>query len=245
MTGALFDEVTGHPIVPALLDLGGARAFGDVTDRAVLAEFVVDPAHGRFARNAANRLIAELLGRGLVEPVDDHRISNPPVSSAMLDALTDRFHATAGDLVELLVWVASSHVYRLGLGGDDDERIELLAANESRPLTPDAFARAVVAVTGRQSPQNLPASPLARELALANGPIVHQLLANGGTTVDAIFTICEQPQERLTELWRTILSRSPRPDEAACFRAYAAGDLAAFRDLAYALLAGREFGHRR
>lgn len=244
-TGALFDEATGAAVTPTLPELGGAPLTGAASDRATVADFIVDPTHGRFASNASNRLFAALIGRGLVDPVDDHRPGNPPVSAAMLAALTSRFDATAGDLVELLVWIASSRPYRLGLGDAFDERSQLLAAQASRPLSPAAFQRAVIAVTGKQPRPVLPASPLAQQLALQNGPTLHRLLGSGGTTVDAIFTIGGAPRERLDELWRTLLSRSPRPEEIERFAPLADQDLAAFRDLAYALLASREFGHRR
>ncbi len=44
----------------------------------------------QFARNMANRIWFHLIGRGMVEPVDDFRDSNPPSNPALLDALTDR-----------------------------------------------------------------------------------------------------------------------------------------------------------
>ena len=40
-----------------------------------------------FARNLANRVWAHFLGRGLVEPVDDVRATNPPTNPELLDAL--------------------------------------------------------------------------------------------------------------------------------------------------------------
>ena len=43
----------------------------------------------QFGRNLANRVWFHLLGRGIVEPVDDFRDSNPPSNPALLDALTD------------------------------------------------------------------------------------------------------------------------------------------------------------
>ena len=42
----------------------------------------------QFSRNLANRVWFHLLGRGIVEPVDDFRDSNPPSNPALLDALT-------------------------------------------------------------------------------------------------------------------------------------------------------------
>ena len=47
----------------------------------------------QFARNMANRVWFHLMGRGIVEPVDDFRDSNPPSNPALLDALTDAFES--------------------------------------------------------------------------------------------------------------------------------------------------------
>jgi hypothetical protein len=110
---------------------------------------------------------------------------------------------------------------------------------------PATFLRAVSAVVGRDVQGSLPESPLARELALRNGPLLHDLLGSGGTTIDATYELCSTPHERLVELWRLVLSRAPRPDEEQRFLPVASQDHAAFRDLCYALLTGREFGHHR
>src|SRR5207253_2263468 len=54
--------------------------------RAVLADWLTSPKNGWFAHNLANRMTAHFLGRGLIEPVDDVRSTNPPSNSELLDA---------------------------------------------------------------------------------------------------------------------------------------------------------------
>src|SRR6185369_12967900 len=49
--------------------------------------------NAQFARNLANRIWFHLMGRGIVDPVDDFRDSNPPANPALLEALTARFVA--------------------------------------------------------------------------------------------------------------------------------------------------------
>src|SRR6185436_12210811 len=74
-------ELHGKPALPA---------FGNSADRREdLAGWVT--ANDGFARAAANRVWATLMGRGLVEPVDDLRTSNPPTHPALLDALAGEF----------------------------------------------------------------------------------------------------------------------------------------------------------
>src|SRR5262249_57335638 len=94
---------------------------------------------------------------GLVEPADDHRTSNPPLSAAMLDALVAAFHAHGGSLAQLAVFVATSAVYAADLGDADATAVHLFAARASLPLRPEAFARAAAAVIGRPAAGALPA----------------------------------------------------------------------------------------
>ena len=79
----------------------------------------------QFARNMANRVWFHLIGRGVVEPVDDFRDSNPPANPALLDALTDQFLATGMRLRPLVALIMKSQTYQLGPQPDatnaDDE----------------------------------------------------------------------------------------------------------------------------
>jgi hypothetical protein len=242
--GVLFDPDSGDAVAPRLPALGTHGEAAPGTDRrAAVRAFVLAGDHDQLARNLANRVFAELLGRGLVEPVDDHRPGNPPLSAAMLDALVAEYHARGGSLAALVAFVATSAVYAADLA-DAGAAAHLLAARTSQPLRPAAFARAAAAVLGSDGAPELPAAGLARELELQNGDRLPAMLAAGGTTVDAIFDTGVDASERLRELWRTVLSRLPRADETERMLPLAA-DRSAFRDLALALLTGREFGHRR
>ena len=64
---------------------GPAAPAGDEDARAALASWLTRD-NRQFARNLANRVWFHLLGRGIVEPVDDFRDSNPPSNPALLDA---------------------------------------------------------------------------------------------------------------------------------------------------------------
>ncbi len=94
----------------------------------------------------------------------------------------------------------------------------------------------------------LPRSPLARELALLNGPLLHDSLARGDTQIDAIFDFGGTSHRQLDVLYRTILSRLPRAAERDAFLSQlenAADRKALGLDLTRALLLGREFGSIR
>jgi Protein of unknown function (DUF1549)/Protein of unknown function (DUF1553) len=68
----------------------------------------------QFARNLANRTWFHLIGRGVVEPVDDFRDSNPPSNQALLDALTAKLVAEGMQLKPLVGWIMKSRTYQLG-----------------------------------------------------------------------------------------------------------------------------------
>jgi hypothetical protein len=68
----------------------------------------------QFARNLANRVWFHLLGRGIVEPVDDFRASNPPANPELLELLTDRLIRGGMKLRPLVALIMKSQTYQLG-----------------------------------------------------------------------------------------------------------------------------------
>ena len=62
--------------------------------RIPLGKWLTSPENEFFARSLVNRYMGYLLGRGLVEPIDDMRDTNPPSNVALLDALARRAQTT-------------------------------------------------------------------------------------------------------------------------------------------------------
>jgi hypothetical protein len=81
--------------------------------RAELAAWLTRPDNPWFARNLANRVWAHFLGRGLVEPVDDVRATNPPSNPELLDALARRLVEDKYDLRALIRVITASRTYQL------------------------------------------------------------------------------------------------------------------------------------
>jgi hypothetical protein len=101
-------DVPAHALgeaVPERLEPGDRRA--------ALAEWMTSPKNPWFARNLANRVWAHFLGRGLVEPVDDFRATNPPSNPELLDALARHLIDSKYDLRALVRVITASHVYQL------------------------------------------------------------------------------------------------------------------------------------
>jgi hypothetical protein len=80
--------------------------------RRVLADWMTAADNPFFARNIANRVWARLLGRGLVEPLDDFRATNPPTNPELLDALGKHFVESRFDLKALIRTITASRVYQ-------------------------------------------------------------------------------------------------------------------------------------
>src|SRR5262249_61392073 len=81
--------------------------------RAVLADWATPPGPPFFARAIANRVWAGRRGRGLVDPVDDMRATNPPSNPELVDALAADFRKNGCDLKQLIRTIMTSDVYGL------------------------------------------------------------------------------------------------------------------------------------
>jgi hypothetical protein len=91
-------------------EMPAANPAGD--RRLALAEWMTKPDNPYFARNLANRVWAWMLGRGLVEPVDDVRATNPPSNPELLDALAEYLVEQKYDVRKLITLIAASRVYQ-------------------------------------------------------------------------------------------------------------------------------------
>lgn len=102
---------TGQVMKPAPLH---AKPAADGRDRRQgLAEWLTGPDNPYFARNIVNRYMAYLLGRGLVEPIDDLRATNPPSNVPLMDALATEFVKSGHNVKQMLRTIMRSRLYQL------------------------------------------------------------------------------------------------------------------------------------
>lgn len=111
------NDVTKHPRTGASIfahPLGTAmpEANPDGDRRRVLADWMISPSNPYFASNIANRTWAHFLGRGVVEPVDDVRATNPPSNPELLDRLARHLADSKFDLRELMRFIVASRTYQ-------------------------------------------------------------------------------------------------------------------------------------
>ena len=81
--------------------------------RLPLADWLVSPENPYFARMLVNRYWKHFFGRGLVDPEDDLRVTNPATHPALLEDLTKHFIASGHDLKELVRVICNSRTYQL------------------------------------------------------------------------------------------------------------------------------------
>lgn len=112
-TGVVKHPLSGKVLSPRPL-FGAAPAVTDDSDpRRSLADWVTAQDNPFFAKVIVNRVWADMMGRGIVDPVDDLRATNPPSNAPLLDALAQDFRKNGYDLKKLLRTIALSYVYSL------------------------------------------------------------------------------------------------------------------------------------
>ncbi|MEX2511347.1 MAG: DUF1549 domain-containing protein [Cyclobacteriaceae bacterium] len=111
-----------------------------------LAEYLVQPANGRMYRTIANRVWKQMMGRGIVEPVDE--MDNLPWSQDLLDWMASEFEESGYDLKNLIYTIAISKAYQQPSVGVESPQ-ELMEDNfvfegaVKRRLTAEQFSDAV------------------------------------------------------------------------------------------------------
>ena len=97
-----------------------------------LAAWLTDPSNDRFVQVLANRTWQQVMGRGIVDPVDDFRATNPAANPALLKALANELGTNRFDLRHLLRVILNSKTYQLSSEPNDTNRED--DANFSRSL---------------------------------------------------------------------------------------------------------------
>lgn len=103
---------TAQPAAPRLLGEAVPLEQADADRLAALAAWLTSPENDQFSRTLANRIWFQLMGRGLVEPVDDFRITNPATIPPLLEALAEDLESGGFELRQLVRRIMTSRVYQ-------------------------------------------------------------------------------------------------------------------------------------
>ncbi len=150
---------TGQP-APATFpfQIEGIDLTSDIP-RTKLARWLTAKENPYFAKSLANRYWSYLNGKGIIDPVDDIRLSNPPTNPELLDALTADFIASGFDLKHLLRTITASHTYQRTFvthHWNEDDDVNYSHATPRR-LAAEQLFDAIMTATG--APTNLPGVP--------------------------------------------------------------------------------------
>lgn len=149
--GLLTEVDSSTPLKPRAL--GGAElklAAGQTDMRVALFEWMRQPDNPYFARSFANRVWGHYMGRGVVEPVDDFSLANPPSNPALLDALAKNFAENKFDIRKLEKTILMSRTYQLSSATNETNKHDRTNYSHSqvRPLMAEVVVDVINAGLG-------------------------------------------------------------------------------------------------
>ena len=188
-----------HPKTQAPLRarfLGGStvEARPDEDIREKLADWLTSPNNPWFSKAIANRVWKHYLARGIVEPVDDFRVTNPPTNEALLNALGDYLAREKYDLRKLMKAILSSQTYQLSSSPNSTNESDDL--NYSRFYLKRQMAEVLLdsMSDAAEAKVKIPGFPLGtRAVSIAVGSPNYFLMTFG--KVQAREQICERDHE--------------------------------------------------
>ncbi len=189
--GEVRHPVGNRPMEPKFL--GGPKPDTKGKDRReLLAEWLTAPDNPFFATSVANRIWAHFFGIGIVEPVDDMRVSNPPSNPELLDALGKKLVEFKYDFKKLVRDICNSHAYQRSTvrnaSNEKDERN--FAHGRVRRIQAEMLLDCVTQVT--QTKDKFQGLPLgARAVQIADGTTSNYFLTTFGRSKRETVCACD------------------------------------------------------
>jgi len=192
-SGTVNHPKTGEAMTPRGLGGTPIQVAAGEDPRQKLVDWMADPKNPFLAKALANRYWAHFFGRGIVEPLDDIRSTNPPSNPALLNALSESFVNSGYDLKALVRTICNSRVYGLSS-----------APNESNAKDRQSFAR--------HYPRRMSAEVLLDAIAEVSGvPTAFDGLPAGTRAI-------ELPDESVVSTFLDAFGRPKRDTSCECER---------------------------
>lgn len=144
-----------HPRTLAVVE--ASVPFGEVKEevqdrRESLAEWLTSVENPMFAKAGVNRIWSYFMGRGIIEPVDDIRTSNPPSNPELLEALTKDFVENSFDIRHIMKTIAKSRTYQQSIKTNKWNKSDSINFSHAtaRRLTAEQLLDAIGVATGSQ-----------------------------------------------------------------------------------------------
>lgn len=189
--GEVRHPVGNRPMEPKFL--GGPKPETQGKDRReLLAQWLTAPDNPFFSTSVANRIWAHFFGLGIVDPVDDMRVSNPPSNPELLDALGKKLVEYQYDFKKLVRDICNSHAYQRSTvrnaSNEKDERN--FAHGNVRRIQAEMLLDCVTQAT--QTKDKFQGLPLgARAVQIADGTTANYFLTTFGRSKRETVCACE------------------------------------------------------
>jgi Protein of unknown function (DUF1549)/Protein of unknown function (DUF1553) len=193
--GEVSHPVGGRVMAPKFL--GGAVADVAGKDRrAVLAKWLASPENPYFAANLANIVWSHFFGIGIIEPVDDVRVSNPASNRELLDELGRRFTEYKYDFKKLVRDICTSRTYQLATRTNESNKDDTrnFAHSAIRRMRAEVLYDCITQVTETKNKfQGLPLG--SRAVQIADGGATTYFLTTFGRAARESVCSCEVKME--------------------------------------------------
>jgi hypothetical protein len=161
--------------------------------RVVLAKWLTAPDNPFFAKSVVNRIWYHIHGRGIVDPVDDFRDSNPSANDELLEALAKDFAAHKFDAKHLIRAICNSRTYQLSAQTNDLNKNDnkYFSHAVTKLYTAEQLFDALCFVT--EVPERFPGVPLGtRSAQLPDGEVNNPFLKTFGQPARELNCECER-----------------------------------------------------
>jgi Protein of unknown function (DUF1553)/Protein of unknown function (DUF1549) len=194
--GEVSQPRTGKVMKPRYLGVGDADVKPDEDRRAVLATWLTSTENPFFAKSVVNRVWFHLMGKGIVDPVDDFRESNPACNDELLDALAKDFGKSKFDMKALVKTIMKSRTYQLSAQPNDSNRddAKYFSHAVTKLLTAEQLLDAICDFTAvPEKFAGLPAGT--RAIQLPDGEVNHPFLKAFGQPARELACECERESD--------------------------------------------------
>ncbi|MEM7011674.1 MAG: PSD1 and planctomycete cytochrome C domain-containing protein [Verrucomicrobiota bacterium] len=160
--------------------------------REIMAKWLVGPENPQFSQNIANMTWHHFFGKGIVDPVDDVRVSNPPTNPELLDTLGKNLVASKFDFRQLVRDICNSETYQRTTQGNATNKDDLtnFAKAQVRRMRAEVMLDTITQVTDTQN--KFTGLPLgARAVQIANGNTTTYFLRTFGRASRETVCSCE------------------------------------------------------
>ncbi|MEY3172856.1 MAG: hypothetical protein RLZZ436_769 [Planctomycetota bacterium] len=191
-SGELRHPLDNRTVQPAFLGAGRAEIPAGADYREIAARWLASPANPAFARNLGNVVWSHFLGVGIVDPVDDVRVSNPPSNPALLSYLGQKLEQDSYDIRPLVREICLSRTYQLSTERNDSNRLDErhFSHGKVRRLRAEVLLDCLNQVTETTEEfRGLP--PGSRAIQIPDGPSPNYFLTTFGRSTRATACSCE------------------------------------------------------